>query len=111
MAHLVRFDNQNVPNAWPHRKGRDCGYVRSIVAHFTRFNKRISVVFVCLILLLTSRQQKGKHRYSPAMWAIFPIQDLLAMDDKLRRSEDPMYADAAVQAIAKAAGFQNQPLL
>jgi 4-alpha-glucanotransferase len=28
-----------------------------------------------------------QHLYSPAMWAIFPIQDLLAMDDKLRRKE------------------------
>lgn len=29
-----------------------------------------------------------QHLYSPAMWAIFPIQDLLAIDGRLRR-EDP----------------------
>ncbi|MEM6262350.1 MAG: 4-alpha-glucanotransferase [Bacteroidota bacterium] len=30
----------------------------------------------------------NQHLYSPAMWAIFPLQDLLAMDDSIRR-EDP----------------------
>ncbi len=30
----------------------------------------------------------NQHLYSPSMWAIFPLQDLLAMDSKLRR-EDP----------------------
>jgi 4-alpha-glucanotransferase len=28
-----------------------------------------------------------QHLYSPAMWAIFPIQDLVAMDARLRRKE------------------------
>ena len=28
-----------------------------------------------------------QHLYSPAMWAIFPLQDLLAMDEKLRHPE------------------------
>ena len=27
----------------------------------------------------------NQHLYSPSMWAIFPIQDLLAMDGQLRR--------------------------
>ncbi len=27
----------------------------------------------------------NQHNYSPSIWAIYPIQDLLAMDDKLRR--------------------------
>ncbi len=31
----------------------------------------------------------NQHLYSPAMWAIFPIQDLVAMDEKLR-NEDSM---------------------
>lgn len=28
-----------------------------------------------------------QHFWSPAMWAIFPIQDLLAMDEELRRED------------------------
>ncbi|MEO7098442.1 MAG: 4-alpha-glucanotransferase, partial [Luteolibacter sp.] len=28
-----------------------------------------------------------QHLQSPAMWAIFPLQDLLAMDEKLRHPE------------------------
>ena len=31
-----------------------------------------------------ARDILNMHLYSPAMWAIFPIQDLLAMDGKLR---------------------------
>ena len=29
----------------------------------------------------------NQHMYSPSMWAIFPLQDLLAMDGKLRREK------------------------
>ncbi|MBU0606152.1 MAG: 4-alpha-glucanotransferase [Candidatus Omnitrophica bacterium] len=31
----------------------------------------------------------GQHLQSPSMWAIFPIQDLLAMSDDLKRPGDP----------------------
>ncbi len=34
-----------------------------------------------------AREILNQHLWSPAMWAVFPIQDLLAMDEKLRRSE------------------------
>ena len=36
-----------------------------------------------------SREMIIQHLHSPAMWAIFPIQDLVAMDEKLRY-ENPM---------------------
>ncbi|MBC6991292.1 4-alpha-glucanotransferase [Hymenobacter sp. BT491] len=32
-----------------------------------------------------AREITAQHLYSPAMWAIFPLQDLLAMDETLRR--------------------------
>jgi 4-alpha-glucanotransferase len=32
------------------------------------------------------RQIVTQHMYSPSMWAVFPIQDLLGMDDKLRKA-------------------------
>ncbi|MEO0470451.1 MAG: 4-alpha-glucanotransferase [Bacteroidota bacterium] len=32
-----------------------------------------------------AREVINQHLYSPSMWAIFPIQDLLAMDGRLRR--------------------------
>ena len=35
-----------------------------------------------------SREVIIQHLHSPGMWAIFPIQDLVAMDEKLRL-EDP----------------------
>jgi 4-alpha-glucanotransferase len=31
-----------------------------------------------------SREMILQHLHSPAMWAIFPLQDLVAMDEKLR---------------------------
>lgn len=34
-----------------------------------------------------AREILNQHLWSPAMWAVFPIQDLLAMDEKLRRNE------------------------
>jgi 4-alpha-glucanotransferase len=34
-----------------------------------------------------AREILNQHLWSPAMWAVFPIQDLLAMDEKLRRKE------------------------
>ncbi len=33
------------------------------------------------------RQIIEQHMYSPSMWAIFPIQDLLGMDERLRKSD------------------------
>jgi 4-alpha-glucanotransferase len=33
------------------------------------------------------KQMINQHLYSPAMWTTFPLQDLLAMDDKLRWAE------------------------
>ncbi|GAB3302326.1 4-alpha-glucanotransferase [Hymenobacter tenuis] len=38
-----------------------------------------------------------QHLYSPAMWAIFPLQDLLAMDASLRR-QDPLAEQINVPA-------------
>lgn len=38
-----------------------------------------------------------QHLYSPAMWAVFPMQDLLAIDGKLRR-EDPLQEQINVPA-------------
>ena len=42
----------------------------------------------------------NQHLYSPSMWAIFPIQDLLAMDGQLRK-EDPNAERINVPAIAQ----------
>ncbi len=36
-----------------------------------------------------SKEMINQHLHAPAMWAIFPIQDLVAMDDKLR-FENPL---------------------
>ncbi|TGE09519.1 4-alpha-glucanotransferase [Hymenobacter fodinae] len=44
-----------------------------------------------------AREITEQHLYSPAMWAIFPLQDLLAMDSGLRR-EDPLAEQINVPA-------------
>ncbi len=44
-----------------------------------------------------AREITVQHLYSPAMWAIFPLQDLLAMDGQLRR-QDPFAEQINVPA-------------
>ncbi|WP_426489648.1 4-alpha-glucanotransferase [Hymenobacter sp. 102] len=44
-----------------------------------------------------AREITVQHLYSPAMWAIFPLQDLLAMDARLRR-QDPLEEQINVPA-------------
>ncbi|MCA8833266.1 4-alpha-glucanotransferase [Hymenobacter pini] len=44
-----------------------------------------------------AREITVQHLYSPAMWAIFPLQDLLAMDARLRR-QDPLAEQINVPA-------------
>ncbi|UYZ62347.1 4-alpha-glucanotransferase [Hymenobacter weizhouensis] len=44
-----------------------------------------------------AREITAQHLHSPAMWAIFPLQDLLAMDARLRR-QDPLAEQINVPA-------------
>ncbi|AHJ99663.1 4-alpha-glucanotransferase [Hymenobacter swuensis] len=44
-----------------------------------------------------AREVTVQHLHSPAMWAIFPLQDLVAMDNRLRR-EDPLAEQINVPA-------------
>ncbi len=61
---------------------------RAVVQRFynTTLGHEGSAPFFCEPWI--AREVIQQHLYSPAMWAIFPIQDLLAMDGELRR-EDP----------------------
>lgn len=63
-----------------------------------------------------------QHLASPAMWAVFPLQDLLAMDEDLRSQDiqgerinvpaiTPFYwrwrMEMNIERLAKESGFQN----
>jgi len=72
-------DTSTLRGWWEEDAGKSERYFRTIMGNHGEFHKKMESWLAKDILL--------QHFWSPAMWTIFPIQDLLAMDDELRRED------------------------
>ena len=72
-------DTSSLRGWWEEDTAKSERFFRTIMGNRASFNKVIEPWLAKDIL--------QQHLWSPAMWAIFPIQDLLAMDEELRRND------------------------
>ncbi len=72
-------DTSTLRGWWEEDAGKSERFFRIIMGNHAPFNKVMEPWLAKDIL--------QQHLWSPAMWAIFPIQDLLAMDEELRRND------------------------
>ena len=72
-------DTSTLRGWWEEDAGKSERFFRTIMGNHAAFNKVMEPWLAKDIL--------QQHFWSPAMWAIFPIQDLLAMDEELRRED------------------------
>lgn len=72
-------DTSTLRGWWEEDAGKSERFFRTIMGNRAPFNKVMEPWLAKDIV--------QQHFWSPAMWAIFPIQDLLAMDDELRRDD------------------------
>ncbi|MGF1638691.1 MAG: 4-alpha-glucanotransferase [Cyclobacteriaceae bacterium] len=69
-------DMSTIRGWWEEDRARSQRFYEQILGH------RGDIPYFCEPWLC--REINLQHLYSPAMWAIFPIQDIVAMDEKLR---------------------------
>ena len=72
-------DTSTLRGWWEEDPGKSERFFRTIMGNHSACNKIMEPWLAKDIL--------QQHFWSPAMWAIFPIQDLLAMDVELRRED------------------------
>ena len=72
-------DTSTLRGWWEEDAGKSERFFRTIMGNHAPFNKVMEPWLAKDIL--------QQHFWSPAMWTIFPIQDLLAMDEELRRED------------------------
>lgn len=72
-------DTSTLRGWWEEDPGRSERFFRTIMGNQATFSNQMEPWIARDIIL--------QHFWSPAMWAIFPIQDLLAMDEELRRQD------------------------
>ena len=72
-------DTSTLRGWWEEDSVKSERFFRTIMGNHAIFNKTMEAWLAKDIL--------QQHFWSPAMWTIFPIQDLLAMDDELRRED------------------------
>ncbi len=72
-------DTSTLRGWWEEDAAKSELFFRTIMGNHADFNKVMEPWLAKDIL--------QQHFWSPAMWAIFPIQDLLAMDEELRRED------------------------
>ena len=72
-------DTSTLRGWWEEDAVKSERFFRTIMGNHAVFNKTMEAWLAKDIL--------QQHFWSPAMWTIFPIQDLLAMDDELRRED------------------------
>ena len=72
-------DTSTLRGWWEEDAVKSERFFRTIMGNHAIFNKTMEAWLAKDIL--------QQHFWSPAMWTIFPIQDLLAMDDELRRED------------------------
>ena len=72
-------DTSTLRGWWEEDPGKSERYFRTIMGNHAACNKVMEPWLAKDIL--------QQHFWSPAMWTIFPIQDLLAMDEELRRQD------------------------
>jgi 4-alpha-glucanotransferase len=72
-------DTSTLRGWWEEDAGKSERFFRTIMGNQAPFHKVMEPWL--------ARDIIHQHFWSPAMWAIFPIQDLLAMDEELRRED------------------------
>jgi 4-alpha-glucanotransferase len=72
-------DTSTLRGWWEEDAARSERFFRTIMGNQSAFKKEMEPWLAKDIL--------QQHFWSPAMWTIFPIQDLLAMDEELRRQD------------------------
>ncbi len=72
-------DTSTLRGWWEEDADKSERFFRTIMGNQAAFNKVMEPWL--------ARDIIHQHFWSPAMWAIFPIQDLLAMDEELRRED------------------------
>lgn len=72
-------DTSTLRGWWEEDPGKSERFFRTIMGNQASFSKLMEPWLARDIIL--------QHFWSPAMWTIFPIQDLLAMDEDLRRQD------------------------
>lgn len=72
-------DTSTLRGWWEEDAGKSERFFRTIMGNHAPFNKVMEPWLAKDIL--------QQHFWSPAMWVIFPFQDLLAMDEELRRQD------------------------
>lgn len=72
-------DTTTLRGWWEEDAGKSERFFRTIMGNHSAFNKVMEPWLAKDIL--------QQHFWSPSMWTIFPIQDLLAMDEELRRQD------------------------
>jgi 4-alpha-glucanotransferase len=72
-------DTSTLRGWWEEDSSRSERFFRTIMGNHAAFNKEMEPWLAKDIL--------QQHFWSPAMWVIFPIQDLLAVDEELRRQD------------------------
>jgi 4-alpha-glucanotransferase len=72
-------DTSTLRGWWEEDAVKSERFFRTIMGNHAPFNKVMEPWLAKEII--------QQHFWSPAMWAIFPIQDLLAMDEELRRDD------------------------
>lgn len=72
-------DTSTLRGWWEEDAGKSERFFRTIMGNQAPFHK--------IMEAWLARDIIQQHFWSPAMWAIFPIQDLLAMEEELRRED------------------------
>ncbi len=72
-------DTSTLRGWWQEDAGKSERFFRIVMGNHASFNKTMEPWLAKDII--------QQHFWSPAMWAIFPIQDLLAMDEELRSDD------------------------
>jgi 4-alpha-glucanotransferase len=72
-------DTSTLRGWWEEDAGKSELFFRTIMGNQATFSRMMEPWLARDIIL--------QHFWSPAMWTIFPIQDLLAMDEELRRQD------------------------
>jgi len=72
-------DTSTLRGWWEEDSSKSERFFRTIMGNHGAFNKVMEPWL--------AREILQQHFWSPAMWTIFPIQDLLAMDEELRRQD------------------------
>ncbi len=72
-------DTSTLRGWWQEDAGKSERFFRTVMGNHAPFNATMEPWLAKDII--------QQHFWSPAMWVIFPIQDLLAMDDELRRED------------------------